>query len=39
VHALVGAFYAQALAGAPFTRGWPEPLVDVVLRGLASAAS
>ena len=36
VQALVGAFYAQALAGTPFARGWPEPLVDVVLRGLSA---
>ena len=32
---LVGAYYAQYLAGDPFPRDWPEPQVDIVLAGLA----
>lgn len=35
---LVGAVYAQYLAGAPFTRGWSERAVDLVLRGAGTAA-
>jgi AcrR family transcriptional regulator len=34
VQALVGAYYAQYLAGVPFPRRWPGSLVDVVLDGL-----
>jgi hypothetical protein len=34
VQALVGAYYAQYLAGAPFPRRWPGSVVDVVLDGL-----
>ena len=30
---LVGAVYAQYLAGAPFTRGWSERVIDLVLGG------
>ena len=33
VAALVGAYYAQYLAGRPFPRRWPAPVVDVVLDG------
>lgn len=34
VHLLVGAFYAQHLAGDPFTPDWEASTVDAVLRGL-----
>lgn len=37
VHMLVGSYYAQHLAGAPFGRDWPEAQVDIVLAGLAAA--
>ena len=38
VQALVGAYYAQYLSGAPFPRRWPGPVVDVVLDGLRPTA-
>jgi AcrR family transcriptional regulator len=38
VHMLVGAYYAQYLAGDPFTLHWPEAEVDVVLGGLRETA-
>ena len=38
VAALVGAYYAQYLAGRPFPRRWPAPVVDVVLGGLCRRA-
>src|SRR4029079_12248023 len=38
VAALVGAYYAQCLAGLPFPRRWPAPVVDVVLGGLCRRA-
>jgi len=38
VAALVGAYYAQYLAGRPFPRAWPTPVVDVVLGGLCRRA-
>ncbi len=31
---LVGAYYAQYLAGVPFREGWDERVVDTVLMGL-----
>jgi len=31
---LVGAYYAQYLAGVPFREGWDERVVDIVLTGL-----
>ena len=34
VQALVGAYYAQYLAGTRFPRRWPGSVVDVVLEGL-----
>jgi AcrR family transcriptional regulator len=34
VQALVGAYYAQYLSGAPFPRRWPGSVVDIVLDGL-----
>jgi AcrR family transcriptional regulator len=33
-HMLVGAYYAQYLAGVPFPEGWDERVVDTVLLGL-----
>jgi AcrR family transcriptional regulator len=38
VQALVGAYYAQYLSGAPFPRRWPGSVVDVVLDGLRRSA-
>ena len=38
VAALVGAYYAQYLAGRPFPRRWPTPVVEVVLGGLCRRA-
>lgn len=35
---LVGAYYAQYLAGIPFGTGWDERVVDAVLKGLAARA-
>jgi len=35
---LMGAYYAQYLAGQPFGTRWPEAEVDVVLAGLTGAA-
>ncbi len=37
VNMLVGAFYAQYLASAPFAEDWSEKLVDAVLAGLQRA--
>jgi AcrR family transcriptional regulator len=37
VNMLVGAFYAQYLAAAPFAEDWSEKLVDAVLAGLKRA--
>jgi AcrR family transcriptional regulator len=34
---LVGAYYAQYLAGVPFREGWDERVVDTVLKGLRHA--
>jgi hypothetical protein len=34
VHMLVGAYYAQYLAGEPFADDWAECLADAVLAGL-----
>jgi hypothetical protein len=31
---LVGAYYAQYLAGIPFRKGWDEHVVDTMLMGL-----
>ncbi|MEA2380643.1 MAG: hypothetical protein QOH72_614 [Solirubrobacteraceae bacterium] len=38
VQALVGAYYAQYLSGAPFPRRWPGSVVDVVLDGVRAPA-
>jgi AcrR family transcriptional regulator len=38
VNMLVGAFYAQYLAGDPSTEDWSEKLVEALLEGLAIAA-
>ena len=38
VAALVGAYYAQYLAGRPFPRAWPTPVVEVVLGGVCRRA-
>jgi hypothetical protein len=38
VNMLVGAFYAQYLAGDPLTEDWSEKLVEALLEGLAIAA-
>ena len=32
---LVGAYYAQYLAGVPFRQGWEERVVDTLLMGLS----
>lgn len=34
---LVGAYYAQYLAGIPFQRGWDERVVDAILNGLRAS--
>ncbi len=34
IRLLVGAYYAQYLAGTPFRKDWAEPVVDIVLKGL-----
>ena len=35
VQMLVGAYYAQYLAGTPFRDGWDERVVDLVLAALS----